>query len=76
MAEAPAAGRREPAILAIAAGIALLCAGMALAIAGVVVPGVFLPGVILVALGQLACAAAAVLRLMRASETAPAPRRI
>jgi hypothetical protein len=68
--------RRDPAVLAIAAGVGLLCAGMALAIGGVVVPGLFLPGAIIIALGILACGAAAVLRLLAApaDEAASAPR--
>lgn len=75
MSEATQAGQREPAILAIAAGVGLLCVGMALTIAGVVVPGLFLPGVVLVAAGMLACAAAAVLRLLRPAEPDRTPRR-
>jgi hypothetical protein len=55
--------RRDPAPLAFAAGLALVCAGMAIAIAGVVVPGLFLPGVILLDIGFVASAVAAVLRV-------------
>jgi hypothetical protein len=68
------AGAREPGVLAIAAAIGLLCGGMALAVAGVIVAGLFLPGVILIALGMVACAAAAVLRLMRPGTAPPARR--
>jgi hypothetical protein len=69
--EPATSGRRDNATLAVALGVGLLCAGMALALAGVVVPGLFLPGAIVVALGLLACAAAAVLRLLSPAE---APR--
>jgi hypothetical protein len=59
--------RRDPVRLGFAAGLALLCAGMAIAIAGVVVPGLFLPGVIVLDLGFAALAAAAVLQLRAAA---------
>jgi hypothetical protein len=54
---------RDSARLGLAAGLALLCAGMAIAIAGVVVPGLFMPGVIVLGLGFVVLAVAAVLRL-------------
>jgi hypothetical protein len=47
-----------------AAAILVLCVGMALTTAGVVVPGLFLPGVILIMLGLLGTAAAAAMRLV------------
>ena len=55
--------RRDRVRLGFAAALALLCAGMAIALAGVVVPGLFLPGVIVLDLGFVALAAAAVLQL-------------
>jgi hypothetical protein len=67
--------RRDRAVLAIAAGVGLLCAGMALAIAGVVVPGLFLPGAVLTGLGMLACFAAALLRLAASPAEASSPAR-
>ncbi|MGH7507360.1 MAG: hypothetical protein ACRELX_17030 [Longimicrobiales bacterium] len=57
----------------LAGGIVLLCLGMVLAVAGVVLGGLFLPGVIVIGIALLAIALAAGLRL--ATTTAPRPDR-
>ena len=47
-----------------AGAVVLLSGGMSLTVAGVVVPGLFVPGVVVIALGLLGTAAAAALRLL------------
>lgn len=49
------------------AGIGVLSLGMALVFVGVVVPGVFRAGLVLVTAGLVLCAAAGVLGVIRAS---------
>jgi hypothetical protein len=58
-------------------GLAALAAGQAAVAAAFPIPGLFMPGVWLVGLGLLACAAAGVLGVAQPTElaTTPAPAR-
>lgn len=55
------------------AGIAALGLGMVLVVAGVIVPGLFMPGTYILVLGFLVLAAAGVLRSIRGATPDRAP---
>jgi hypothetical protein len=52
-------------------GIILCTIGMMLVIAGVITSGLFVPGVVLILIGSIACAVAGVLAVLPAREQAP-----
>lgn len=63
----------RPQRLLLAGGLAALVAGQAAVAAAFPVPGLFMPGVWLIGLGLLVCAAAGVLGMAAPADGAPKP---
>ncbi len=64
--------RRAPASLLLLAGVALVTAGMALAIAGILVPALFRPGTFAILIGLLALAAGGIWTIFDPTAGSPA----